>query len=62
MPRSVVAGSTVEVVGGEFIVIATPGQPDAAVSLDGGDYRVQGGFWPEPLGTSPTQLFSDGFE
>jgi hypothetical protein len=58
--RSVVAAGTVEAVGDDFIVTATAGQSDAG-RMQGGDFRVQGGFWPAPLG-SPARIFQDGFE
>ncbi len=44
--------------GGQYTVMGTIGQPDAAYSA-GGDYEVLGGFWPgEPLCTVDFHLFA----
>lgn len=51
-------GSTATSSGGDFSVTATAGQPDAS-SLAGGDYVLEGGFWPGlivPSEDAPTLL------
>lgn len=46
--------------GGGFVLEATVGQPDAA-TLNGGVYRLRGGFWSAVEGL-PTTIFANGFE
>ena len=58
--KSVVAGGTVEAVGGDFIVTVTAGQAEAGGAVSqGGAFRVEGGFWPEQR---PDPMFANGFE
>ena len=44
--------------GGNYVIIGTMGQHDAAV-MGGGPYQFDGGFWPEELGFTPAPCATD---
>jgi hypothetical protein len=45
---STVDGGGGQLAGGGLRLVGTAGQPDAAVTLKGGDYALNGGFWSGP--------------
>ncbi len=46
---------------GLFVLSGTVGQPDAGAPLLGGEFRVDGGFWPGAVALSSNLIFADGF-
>ncbi len=46
--------------GGDFVITASFGQPEAVGSSSGGEFTLRGGFWHR--GTAQVPLFTDGFE
>jgi hypothetical protein len=54
---TIAAGSSTSA-GGNYVIIGTMGQHDAAV-MGGGPYQFDGGFWPEELGFAPPPCATD---
>lgn len=62
--KSTIDGGGGSSTGGTLQLRGSIGQADAAMPQSaGGPYAVQGGFWQRgPVGPTPPDLFSDGFE
>jgi len=54
---TIAAGSSTSA-GGNYVIIGTMGQHDAAV-MGGGPYQFDGGFWPEEAGFTPPPCAAD---
>ena len=54
---TIAAGSSTSA-GGNYVIIGTMGQHDAAV-MGGGPYQFDGGFWPEEAGFTPPPCATD---
>lgn len=48
-------GGVTGVSGGDYVLLSTAGQPDAAPPVSGGNYVIESGFWPS--GFSPRKAF-----
>lgn len=48
-------GGVTGVSGGDYVLLSTSGQPDAAPPVSGGNYTIESGFWPS--GFSPRKAF-----
>jgi len=62
VPRAVIGAGTARAGGGDFTVTASAGQPDAGAAMEGGDFGVQGGYWPQAAAPLAPQIFRNGFE
>jgi hypothetical protein len=57
---SAIAGGGATLAGGAFRLRGTIGQSSTA-TLNAGEYRVYGGFWP-PAGSAGDRIFANGFD
>ena len=58
-------GGGLESTGGDYLLSATIGQPDAAATMAGGDFAMTPGFWAFNTMVTPPEscgIFCDGFE
>ncbi len=61
--RHTIDGGGGELVGTQFSLHGSVGQPDASSMVESSNFQLSGGFWPGSVNQDlPDGLFADGFE